>query len=69
MLDKLDIGIQIIPRNVTKILLAAVCKIGTVVARAPFQGYAIGMKRKGYDLFLHFSKRNSSDVEGPSPVQ
>jgi len=58
--DKLDTGIQLIPRDVTKILLAAVCEIGTIVAKATFEGYAIGLKRKGEDLFLYFSKHGPS---------
>lgn len=55
--DKLDTGIQLIPRGVTKVLLAAICQIGTVVAKAPFEGYGIGLKRKGDDLFLYFTKK------------
>ena len=65
--DKLDIGIQLIPRDITKILLAAVCEIGPIVARAPFDGYALGLRRKGEDLYLYFSKRGGHDEKARSP--
>jgi len=65
VVDKLDTGIQLIPRDVTRILLAAICQVGTVVAQAPFEGYGIGLKRKGDDLFLYFSKKTSPEPETP----
>ena len=65
VVDKLEVGIQLIPRDITRILLAAICEIGTVVARAPFEGYAIGLKRKGDDLFLYFSKHAPREVKAP----
>ena len=63
--DKLDVGIQLIPRDVTKVLLAAICEIGTIVAKAPFDGYALGLKRKGDDLYLYFSKHAPGTPKAP----
>ena len=63
--DKLAVGIQLIPRDITKILLAAVCEVGTVAAKAPFEGYALGLKRKPDGLYLYFSKH--APGEGKSP--
>ena len=60
--DKLDTGIHLIPKDVTRILLAAICEVGTVVAKAPFDGYALGLKRKGDQLFLYFSKKTHADA-------
>ena len=54
--DKLDVGIQLIPRDVTKVMLAAICEIGTTVAKAPFDGYALGLKRKGGEYYLYFTR-------------
>jgi len=59
--DKLDIGIQFIPQEVTKILLAAICEIGVVAAKAPLEGYTVGLKRKDDQLFLHFGKKLKRD--------
>lgn len=64
VVDKLDAGIQLIPRDITRILLAAICEIGTIVAKAHFEGYALGLKRKGDDLFLYFSKKTGGQLDG-----
>jgi len=63
--DKLAVGIQLIPRDVAKILLAAVCEVGTIAARAPFEGYALGLKRKPDGLYLYFSKHAPGEREAP----
>jgi len=59
---ELDTGIRIIPKDLTRILLALICEIGAVVAKAPFDGYALGLKRKGDELFLYFSKKTHADA-------
>ena len=59
---ELDTGIHLIPKDVTRVLLAAICEVGTVVARAPFDGYGLGLKRKGDQLFLYFSKKTHTDT-------
>lgn len=59
---ELDTGIRIIPKDLTRILLAVICEIGTVVARAPFDGYTLGLRRKGDELFLYFSKKMLDDT-------
>lgn len=64
-IDKLDTGIQLIPHEVTKILLAAICEIGTVVAKAPLEGYGVGLKRKEDELFLYFGKKLHTDQHTP----
>jgi len=63
---ELDTGIHLIPKDVTRILLAVICEIGTVVAKAPFDGYALGLKRKGDELFLYFSKKTHADAADES---
>ena len=65
VMDKLGTGIQLIPKGVTRILLAAISEVGTIVARAPFEGYGLGLKRKGDDLFLYFSKRPAEEESPP----
>ena len=67
--EKLGAGIQLIPRGITKIHLAATCEIGTIVAKAPFEGYAIGLKRKGDDLFLYFSQRDPDAAKAHPPPE
>jgi len=60
--DELDTGIHFIPKDVTRVLLAAICEVGTVVAKAPFNGYGLGLKRTDDQLFLYFSKKTQTDT-------
>jgi len=60
VVEKLDTGIQLIPNDITKVLMATICQIGTIVAKAPFQGYGLGLKRKENELYLYFSKKKTS---------
>ena len=60
--DELDTGIHLIPKDLTRILLAVICEIGTVVAKAPFEGYTLGLKRKDDEVFLYFSKKTRPDA-------
>ena len=67
--SKLDVGVQLVPKDSMRVLLAAVCDVGPMVAKAALEGYTIGLRRKGHQLYLYFSKHDSESHVPTAPAQ